>query len=70
MIEFKLEGHEYITLNNIMKLLNLAQSGGDANQIIDSGMVWVNNKIELQKRKKLKAGDIVKFQNIVITIIL
>jgi ribosome-associated protein YbcJ (S4-like RNA binding protein) len=32
MIEFELNGHEFIPLNKLLKLLNLVQSGGEANQ--------------------------------------
>lgn len=69
MLEFDLQGHEYIALNNLMKLLNFAQSGGEANQIIDSGAVLVNNSVELQKRKKLRVGDKVVFQQNTVVII-
>ncbi len=63
MIEFDLEGHEFITLNNLLKLLNLVQSGGEANQRIVGGEVKVNNLVEIQKRKKLRAGDKIQFNN-------
>ena len=63
MIEFELGGHEFIPLNKLLKLLNLVQSGGEANQWIDEGEVLVNDAVEKQKRKKLRAGDKVVFQN-------
>jgi ribosome-associated protein len=62
MNTFELSGHDYIQLNQLLKLLNLAESGGDANQAIVSGLVKVNGKTELQKRKKLFPGDKVWFQ--------
>jgi ribosome-associated protein len=67
--EFRLENHEYIQLNQLLKLLNLAGSGGEANLMITSGLIRVNQNTELQKRKKLKPGDIIEFQEhkIVIT---
>ncbi|NTW33284.1 MAG: RNA-binding S4 domain-containing protein [Bacteroidetes bacterium] len=68
MIEFKLQNHEYIPLNKLMKLLNLVQSGGEANQAIEEGLVKVNNVLETQKRKKLRAGDKVEFQENVVSI--
>jgi ribosome-associated protein len=61
-------GHEYIQLNQLLKLLNLVESGGEANQVITAGEVMVNNQTETQKRKKLKAGDIVLFNGEVIEI--
>jgi ribosome-associated protein len=63
MEEFEIqEGHEYIQLNQLLKLLGLVDSGGDANQRILNGEVIVNNCIEIQKRKKLRPGDNVEFQ--------
>jgi ribosome-associated protein len=62
MNTFELSGHEHIQLNQLLKLLNLADSGGVANQAIVSGLVKVNGKTELQKRKKLFPGDRVFFR--------
>jgi ribosome-associated protein len=68
MIEFKLDGHEFIPLNKLLKLLNLVQSGGEANQWIEEGEVIVNDAVETQKRKKLKTGDKIVFQNSIVII--
>ncbi len=69
MKTFELSGHDYIPLNQFLKLLNLAESGGDANQVIVSGQVMVNGKTEFQKRKKLFAGDKVIFRGQEISIV-
>jgi ribosome-associated protein len=69
MKTFELSGHDYIPLNQFLKLLNLAESGGNANQVIVSGQVMVNGKTEFQKRKKLFAGDKVFFQGQEISIV-
>lgn len=63
MIEFSLEGSEFIELNKILKLLRLADTGGEANFRISNGEVLVNDQTETQKRKKLRPGDIVSFNN-------
>jgi len=60
-MEFKLEGKEYIELNKILKLLGLVESGGQANMMITEGEVYVNNEIDLRKRRKLRNGDQVVF---------
>jgi ribosome-associated protein len=39
------------------------QSGGEAKAVISAGAVRVNGEIELRKRRKLKAGDIVLIEN-------
>ena len=62
MKEFDLTGEEYIELNKLMKLMRMASSGGEANYLITEGEVMVNGALETQKRKKLRAGDIVLFQ--------
>lgn len=68
-MEFKLEGSEYIELNKLLKILNLAESGGEANFRITEGEIIVNKQVELQKRKKLRAGDIVECDGTEIRII-
>ncbi|MBK9355928.1 MAG: RNA-binding S4 domain-containing protein [Bacteroidales bacterium] len=63
MKEFTLEApHDYIQLNQLLKLLNLVETGGEANQCITEGLVKVNGATELQKRKKLRPGDRIDFE--------
>lgn len=62
MTTFELGDHDHITLTNLLKVLRLASSGGEANQVIVDGEVRVNGAVETQKRKKLRAGDRVEFQ--------
>jgi ribosome-associated protein len=61
MKEFELEGHEYIALNQLLKMLGLVETGGEANIRVDDGEVMVNGAVELQRRKKLRSGDKVVF---------
>ena len=69
-ITFKLNnGEDYITLINLLKIKQLAQTGGHAKLIVDQGLVHVNGEIETQKRKKLKSGDLIKIENKTIEII-
>lgn len=67
-MEFELIDHEYIQLNQLLKLLGLVDTGGIANQRIVDGEVKVNNVVEYQKRKKLRKGDVVIFDRKLITI--
>jgi ribosome-associated protein len=69
MKEFDLNGKEFIELNKLLKLLRAVNSGGEANIAIESKEVTVNNNIETQKRKKLRSGDLVKFQDLQIKIL-
>jgi len=68
MKEFDLEGHEYIALNQLLKMMGLVETGGEANIRVDDGEVMVNDAVELQRRKKLRPGDNVVFneQSIII----
>jgi ribosome-associated protein len=50
-------------LYKILKLHDLAQSGGQAKFIIAQGQVRVNNQVETRKRKKIVCGDIIEFNN-------
>jgi ribosome-associated protein len=62
MEEFKIQdGYEYIQLNQLLKLLGLVDSGGEANQRILNGEVLVNGSVDIQKRKKLRPGDKIEF---------
>ena len=60
---FHLQGKEYIELNKLLKLLNLVESGGEANICIEDGEVTVNGAVELRKRNKLRPGYEVIFRD-------
>jgi ribosome-associated protein len=59
--EFQLEEHEYIELNQLLKVVGLVNSGGEANMFITNGEVRVNDVIETRKRNKIKSGFKVEF---------
>lgn len=50
---------DHINLMQLLKALNIAITGGEAKEIIDSGNVAVNGQREDKYRKKLYPGDIV-----------
>lgn len=52
---------EFIKLGQSLKAAGLVGSGVDAKLVIINGEVKVNGKVELQRGKKLKAGDIVSY---------
>lgn len=62
------DDQEFITLDNLLKLMRLVGSGGEAHAAIQEGLVKVNGEVELQKRKKLRAGDKAEFGDECITI--
>ncbi|MBQ9989425.1 MAG: RNA-binding S4 domain-containing protein [Lachnospiraceae bacterium] len=53
---------DYIKLGQALKAANLVENGVEAKFVIQDGLVYVNGKQELQRGKKLVAGDLVEFQ--------
>ena len=60
-MDFQLK-FEFIELDNLLKILELAASGAQAKQSIQSGAVKVNGQVESRVRRKLRLGDFVEFQ--------
>ena len=60
---------EFIELIKLLKLKQIAQSGGHAKMIVEEGLVKVNGTQEFRKRNKLRAGDVVELEEIRISII-
>lgn len=54
---------EFIKLDQLLKYANAVEGGGMAKNVILDGMVRVNGEVVLQRGKKLRNGDIVKFNN-------
>jgi len=48
---------EFIPLNKLLQVMQLAQTGGHAKILILDKEVRLNGSIELQIRKKIRAGD-------------
>lgn len=61
MIEIKIDS-EYIKLDQILKLADLASTGGHAKFLIQEGLVKVNDQIETRRGKKLKSQDIIEVE--------
>lgn len=69
VIEFQLEGHEFIELNKLLKITNLVGTGGEANALIENGEIKVNGEVETRKRNKLRAGMVVTFGDVSVKVI-
>ena len=52
---------DYIKLGQALKAVGLVESGVEAKLVIHDGQVKVNGKVEIQRGKKLIAGDVVDF---------
>ncbi len=52
---------DFIKLGQALKAVGFVESGVDAKFVISDGLVKVNGSVELQRGKKLYAGDVVEF---------
>ena len=69
MTHFSLQGRPFITLNNLLKIEGLVQSGGMAKKVITDGLVKVDGELELRKRCKIVVGQQVEFNGLVVEIV-
>jgi len=53
---------EFIRLDAFLKLANVVESGGQAKLAIQDGRVRVNGAVCMQRGKKLRPGDVARFQ--------
>ncbi len=67
-MNFKLNGQEYIQMNDLLKVLALVGTGGEAKMRILDGEAQLNGKVELAIRKKIRVGDVVSFGGEKITV--
>ncbi|HJS34995.1 MAG TPA: RNA-binding S4 domain-containing protein [Pseudoxanthomonas sp.] len=60
-IDFDLDPpHDYVELNQLLKLAGIADSGGQGKAIVASGEVTVDGEVELRKTAKIRAGQVVR----------
>ena len=59
IIDFALEG-DFVELNQLLKLVGLAESGGAGKALVASGVVRVDGAPELRKTAKIRAGQEVR----------
>ncbi len=58
-LEFHLRG-EFVELNQLLKLTGVCDSGGAGKALVAEGEVLVDDKVELRKTAKIRAGQVVK----------
>jgi ribosome-associated protein len=51
---------EYVELCNLLKLVDLADSGGRGKAMVAEGLVKVDGELELRKTAKIKPGQIIE----------
>ena len=59
---------DYIKLGQALKASGLAESGADAKQAIEEGLVSVNGETAYQRGKKLVDGDTISYRGQVVKI--
>lgn len=59
---------EYIRLDDLLKFAGICATGGHAKFVIQNGEVEVNGEACLMRGKKLRSGDIAKFEDTVIKV--
>lgn len=55
------EKDDYINLTQLLKAMNMVESGAMAKEVIDEGLVKVDGEVESRYRRKLYDGMIVEF---------
>ncbi len=67
MQTFQING-PYIELIGLLKALGIAETGGHAKAIVEQGYVLRNGEVELRKRAKLVAGDLIEIDDLQINL--
>lgn len=57
------DGEEFIPLIALLKATGVVYSGSEAQEVVTAGLVLRNGEVELRKRAKITAGDVIVFQN-------
>lgn len=67
-LDFELD-RDYVELNQLLKLAGIADSGGQGKAIVASGAVHVDGVQELRKTAKIRAGQVVRLEDLEIRVI-
>lgn len=49
-----------VQLDQFLKIQGVTQSGGEAKHLIQGGNVKVNSVVDVRRKRKLRAGDVVE----------
>ncbi len=60
---------EFVELNQLLKLVGVVDSGGAGKQLVASGEVSVDGKVELRKTCKVRAGSVVTLGDVKINVV-
>ena len=62
------QNEEFIKLGQALKAVGAVESGVEAKEVIQEGLVLVNGEIDTRRGRKLYEGDLVEFDGIQIKI--
>ena len=54
---------EFIKLGQALKVVGFVDSGVEAKEVIQEGLVLVNGEVDTRRGRKLYEGDVVSFEN-------
>lgn len=52
-------GEDFIRLGQVLKAAGMAETGAEAKEVIQEGLVMVNGETETRRGRKLHSGDVV-----------
>lgn len=58
-MEFELRG-EYIALCDLLKIVGIADSGGQGKAMVADGLVTVDGEVEYRKTAKIRVGQLIE----------
>lgn len=67
-LEFRLN-REFVQLNQLLKLIGLADSGGAGKALVAGGGVLVDGSVELRKSCKIRVGQVVTLGDVEIKVV-
>lgn len=66
-LSFELD-RDHVELNQLLKLVGLCDSGGAGKAVVASGAVTVDGQVELRKTCKIRAGQVVRIDDVEIRV--
>ena len=54
-------GEDFIRLGQVLKAAGMADTGAEAKEVIQDGLVMVNGETETRRGRKLHSGDVVLY---------
>ncbi len=67
IIDFDLD-REYVALNDLLHLVGVVDTGGMGKALVASGAVEVDGETELRKTAKIRAGQVVRVEEVEIRV--